>query len=127
MGRRRNLDQAQALMPLLRAIAAEIRERRLAVHRLEAARRELEAAARRTPEGLERALAELDFELASQEHRIAACLRELAALGLRVPTLDPLVIHIPGTSEGRPVTFCWEEAVHAFDGGSGRTSPERAA
>ncbi len=128
MERRRNLEEAQALMPLLRSVALEIRDRRIRIALLRAERREIvQVAARQSPEGFTRVLQDLDLEIETQDRAIESCIRELRGIGLRVPSIQPLIIHIPGTSEGRRVTFCWEEGVHALEDEETPSSPQRAA
>jgi hypothetical protein len=99
--------EANEMLKLVRAIAAEWIERRTLRRKLDRQRRELEAAA--TPEGLRGELADLDARIWDQDEAIAGCRLELEQLGLEVFRVNPLTIHIPGESRSGPVVFCWQE------------------
>ena len=116
MQERKDLSEARSMIPLLRSISCEIRERRIALARAEALRSELlERASKSTNEGFIIALQDLECEIATCRRGIDSALTELNSLGLKVPCIRPLVVHIPGrTSEG-DVVFCWEEGDEAFE------------
>jgi hypothetical protein len=116
MDERKNLAEARALVPLLRSISAEIRERRLALARLEALRHELaDDASSVTNEGFIVALQDLDTTIATHRRGIDAVLKELEDLGLNVPSIRPLVVHIPGRTSRGDVMFSWEEGDEGFE------------
>ena len=99
---RRNLTEARTLIPLLRSIATEIRERRSELKELEDLREALvSGSGRKSNEGFISATQDLDASIAGANRGIEGALKELDALGLEVPSVLPLVIHIPGrTSRG---------------------------
>ncbi len=103
--------EAKSLLPLLRAIAKEVRERRSEVQRIEALRTDLDYASLTTPEGFASTLQDLDNELRIHQRGLDEALRELYGLGLEVPSIEPLTVHIPGTSNGSEVVFYWQESV----------------
>lgn len=105
-----NHAQAKALLPLLRAISREIRERRATLDRVERTRADLVAAAETTPEGFLMSLQDLDLTIREERRGLEAALRELDGLGLEVPSIDPLIIYIPGESNGQEVVYFWEES-----------------
>lgn len=107
MKRAYTLPEANAMLPLLRAIASEIVERRARRRELANVREELEAA--RTPEGLTQNLAALDSEVYEQDEGLRQCRQELEDLGLAILRQSPLTIHISGRSRSGPVVFCWQE------------------
>lgn len=112
MKRTYTLAQANLAMPLIRAIAAELVERRIERRALRRRRELLEKA--RTPEGLRDELAELDARIWEHDEALARCHAEYEELGMTVLRTNPLTIHIPGESRGpRPaqntVVFCWQE------------------
>ena len=76
------LDEANSHLPLVRAIAAEIMERRRLRRRLTRKRERLEAAA--TPEGLTLALSDLDARIFEQDQGLERAQQELGDLGLVV-------------------------------------------
>jgi hypothetical protein len=107
MNRVYTLPEANAMLPLLRAIAAEIVERRARRRDLVQLREQLESA--RTPEGLTQNLAALDAEICEQDEALRTCRQELEDLGLAILRQSPLTIHIVGRSRSGPVVFCWQE------------------
>jgi hypothetical protein len=107
MKRTYNLQEANQALKLVRAIAAELVERRGARRTLARERDQLEAAA--TPEGLRSELAELDARIWEHDEALRNCSTELEELGMTVLRTVPLTVHIPGTSKSGPVVFCWEE------------------
>ena len=110
MDERMNLAEARALVPLLRSISNEIRERRLALSRLETLRHELAVKSSSiTNEGFITAIQDLDAAISSQRRGIETALKELERLGLQVPSIRPLVVHIPGRTARGDVVFSWEE------------------
>ena len=118
MDERLNLSEARTLIPLLRSISAEVRDRRVTLARREALRDDLATnSASITPEGFIIALQDLDASIADQRRGMNAALAELDRLGLVVPSVFPLVVHIPGRTSRGDVVFCWEEgADHVEDG-----------
>jgi hypothetical protein len=107
MKRTYSLQEANDALKLVRAIAAELLERRAARRTLAREREQLEAAS--TPEGLRSELAELDARIWEHDEALRACRTELEELGMTVLRTNPLTVHIPGTSRSGPVVFCWEE------------------
>lgn len=110
-----SFEDASAILPLIRAIAAEFVERRKARRTLHRERAELEDA--RTPEGLSQNLAELDARIYEHDQALRSCREEFEALGMTVLRNHPLTVHIPGQSRSGPVTFCWEEGEDALGHG----------
>lgn len=117
MKRTYNLTEANLALPLIRAIAAELVERRIERRALRRRRELLEKA--RTPEGLRDELAELDARIWEHDEAIARCRSEFEDLGMTVLRTNPLTIHIPGQNRLGPtkpngstadtVVFCWQE------------------
>jgi hypothetical protein len=107
MKRTYTLPEANQALKLVRAIAAELVERRAARRTLNRQREQLEAA--ETPEGLRGELAELDARIWEHDEGLARCKSELEDLGMTVLRTNPLTVHIPGTSRAGDVVFCWQE------------------
>ena len=107
MKRTYTLQQANAALTLVRAIAAELLERRTERRSLARQREQLEAAD--TPEGLRGELAELDARIWEHDEALTRCKHELEDLGMTVLRTNPLTVHIPGTSRSGAVVFCWQE------------------
>jgi hypothetical protein len=105
------LPEANACLPLLRSIAAEVIERRELRRQLDREREQLESAS--TPEGLLLELAELDARICEQDEGLHLTRRELEDLGMTVLRSNPLTVHIPGNSKSGPVVFCWQEGESA--------------
>ena len=104
---RKNLAEAKALIPLLRSIANEVRERRLHLARHEALRQAFLSSP--TNEGFVTALEDLDTEIRNENRGIEYALAELDGLGLNVQSTRPFIVHIPGRTPGGDVVFSWEE------------------
>ncbi len=110
MDDRLNLTEARTLIPLLRSISTEIRDRRTRLRSLQRLHAELTQRAERiTNEGFLIAGQDLDAAIAVERRGIESALREIKHLGLRVPSQRPLVVHIPGRTSNGDVVFCWEE------------------
>lgn len=111
MKRTYTLAEANHAMPLIRAIATELVERRIERRALRRRRDLLEKA--QTPEGLRSELAELDARIWEHDEALARCHAEFEELGMTVLRTNPLTIHIPGESRGtkgnHSVVFCWQE------------------
>lgn len=107
MKRTYTLPEANEALKLVRAIAAELLERRTERRSLARQREQLEAA--ETPEGLRSELAELDARIFEHDEGIARCQNELEDLGMTVLRTNPLTVHIPGVSRSGSVVFCWQE------------------
>jgi hypothetical protein len=107
MNRCYTLLEANQALKLVRAIAAELLERRAARRTLARQREQLEAA--ETPEGLRGELAELDARIWEHDEGLNRCKSELEDLGMTVLRTNPLTVHIPGASKGGAVVFCWQE------------------
>ncbi|MCB9885534.1 MAG: DUF2203 family protein [Planctomycetes bacterium] len=115
MKRTYTLAEANLALPLIRAIAAELVERRIDRRALRRRRELLEKA--QTPEGLRGELAELDARIWEHDDAIRHCRAEFEELGMTVLRTDPLTIHIPGqnrlgprsTTTNGTVVFCWQE------------------
>lgn len=106
MTKRMNLAQAKALIPLLRSIANEVRERSLRVKRHEALRTNF--ATTPSPEGFITAIDDLDTAIRIESRAIEGALSELGRLGLEIQSTAPFVVHIPGRTPGGDVVFSWE-------------------
>ena len=98
-------QQCNEMLPLVRAIAAELSERREIYSILMRRRAELARAA--TPEGLNSAIAELDACLWDQEQGILRACRELASNHLSLHTLSPIIVHFPHIEDD--AVYCWRE------------------
>jgi hypothetical protein len=107
MKRPYTLPEANQILKLVQAIAAEMLERRNTRRTLARQREQLEAA--ETPEGLRSELAELDAQIFTHDEGTARCKAELEGLGMTVLRTNPLTVHIPGTSKAGAVVFCWQE------------------
>jgi hypothetical protein len=103
---RYSLEQANGLLPLLRAIAREVVERRTERRELFRLREDLDNA--RTPEGLGTCLADLDARIFVHKTALRAALQEIEDLSLTVLRLSPMTVHIPGVTRQGPLTFCWQ-------------------
>lgn len=99
------IQECNDLLPLVRAIAAELIERREIYGILVRKQRKLEHSD--TPEGLTSALASLDASVWDQENGILRACREIASHGLALQTLNPVVVHFPGVE--KDVVHCWRE------------------
>lgn len=130
MKRTYTLAEANQALPLIRAIAAELAERRSERRALRRRRELLEGA--NTPEGLREELAELDARIWEHDEALARCRHEFEELGMTVLRTNPLTIHIPGVTgtpgaSGKPVAdrtgptpavvFCWQEGEAAVGHG----------
>ncbi len=118
MNARLNMEEAKALLPLLKSISFEVRERRKNQTRLENLRADLVRATRTSPEGMTLAIQDVDSQLINVRYELRKALSELEELGLEVPSLKPLVVYIPGTAEGKEVIFYWEEGDPALETGA---------
>ncbi|MEO6597901.1 MAG: DUF2203 family protein [Planctomycetota bacterium] len=107
MKRTYSLQEANQALRLVRAIAAEMLERRTSRRALARQREQLEAAV--TPEGLRSELAELDARIWEHDEATGRCKAELEDLSMTVLRTNPLTIHIPGMSRTGTVVFCWQE------------------
>lgn len=107
MKRTYTLQEANQALKLVRAIAAELLERRTERRSLARQREQLEAA--ETPEGLRSELAELDARIWEHDDALVRCKGELEGLSMTVLRTNPLTVHIPGTSRSGAVVFCWQE------------------
>ena len=101
------LDECNAMLPLVRAVAIELVDRRRRNRRLQRERDKLELAA--TPEGLTQALADLDARIADHQDAIRRGCREFEDYGLTVLRMNPLIVHFPGRTRGGEIVFCWRE------------------
>ncbi|MHC5065493.1 MAG: DUF2203 family protein [Planctomycetota bacterium] len=107
MDHRYTLEEANRLLPLVSAIAAEITDRRDEKRQLRRVRSELEHA--KTDEGLKVAISDIDSRIFELEMGMNSSQKELEALGLHILRSFPLTIHIPGHSQPGPLVFCWQE------------------
>mgnify|MGYP003573213230 CR=1 FL=1 len=90
------------LLPVLRSIARELRQRKALIVTLEARRN----AFSESPKIHGSDLANTDAELAIQRRELRRVTKELELLGCRVEDDEPLRIALP--DEGRTYTFSWE-------------------
>ena len=110
-----NLDQAIAILPLVKTIAAEIIDRRTERRQLTRLRDALEV--ENSPEGLSTALADLDMVIREQDEGLSRSIDEIERLGLTVLRINPLTIHIPGRTRNDNVVFCWQEGEESLSHG----------
>jgi hypothetical protein len=99
--------QANILLPLVKAIAREMVERRTRRQDLSRTREQLERAC--SPEGLTGALSNLDADLYCHDEGLRRAQRELEQLGLTVLRTNPVTVHFPGQTSAGDVVFCWQE------------------
>lgn len=93
-------EEAQALLPLLRAITREIEERIHALDRIEARLEELAE---------ESDLAhELTAQAATHRRQLRLAHRELERLGCSIVGTTPLTLRIPGRVDGADHSFVWQ-------------------
>lgn len=104
---RLSLDQSSAILPLIKAVAGEMIERRAERRHLSRMRDQLEKAT--TPEGLTTALYDLDARIFEHDRGLARATEELEQMGLTLLRLKPLTIHFPGRTRTGQVVFCWQE------------------
>ncbi len=113
---RRSIQEAETLMPLLQAIALEVKDRRRSISKLRSIRNDLAIKASKvSPEGFEGSLREIDKKLAIHQRGLDNAIAELKTLGLSLHSIRPIVIHIPGVHQGEKVVFCWEERFHVLE------------
>ena len=105
--KRFTLDQCTGMLPIVKAIAAEMVERRRESQRLIRIRSGLQSAL--TPEGVRMALAEIEAQVVENIRGINHAGQELKDLGLSVLRQTPLTVHFPGRTRGDDVVFCWNE------------------
>lgn len=105
------LDQTTALLPLVKAVAKEIVERRTARRHLVRSRDVLEAAQLTGSQASEQrpSLAALDARIIEHDEGLARSQQELESFGLTILRLNPLTIHFPGHTRTGNVVFCWQE------------------
>lgn len=101
------LAQSNALLPLIRAIAREIVERRQQRRRIRRMLTELRESG--SPEGMDMAIRDLEDRMDELDGAIADACHELVELGVRVLRIQPLTVHIPGTTRTEEIVFCWQE------------------
>ncbi len=112
---RLDLAGAKALLPLIRVIASEIKDRRIELSRLNGLRNDLANRSDRvSPEGFTMAIEDLEQAVRTEQRGLDRALRELERLELEVRSIQPLVIHIPGRTSTGDVVFCWEEGKRQF-------------
>jgi hypothetical protein len=111
MNTRYTLLEANAILPLVRAIGTEIVERQRTRRALLRERDALEGAS--TPEGFTMALSDLDARVFEQEEGFRRSVMELEEIDLSVLRLSPLTIHFSGQTKRGKVVFCWEEGEQA--------------
>ncbi len=107
MTRRFTLFQANAMLPLIHSITAEIRDRVTVRTRLQQRRSAFQDA--ETPEGLGWAISHLNARLIEIDERLQTSTRELAELGVEIIELQPVTVHIPGCTRADDVVFCWQD------------------
>lgn len=95
-------SEPSKLLPVLRSIARELRQRKAQIVTLEA----LRSAFTKSPKIHGSDLANTDAELSIQRRELRRVEKELELLGCRVEEGEPLRIALPG--EGRTYTFSWE-------------------
>lgn len=115
MEERKDITQAKALIPLLRSITREMRERGDALNRFETLRSQLLRSANVTNEGFLAALQDVDACIAAERRGIEAAQKECDRLAVQVLSLRPLVVHIPGRTSRGDVVFSWEEGEELVD------------
>jgi hypothetical protein len=55
------------------------------------------------------ALADFALRIRELDRSIDDCRKEIEKLGLSVQRMDPLTVHIPGSTRSGELVFCWEE------------------
>ncbi|MEZ5963296.1 MAG: DUF2203 family protein [Planctomycetota bacterium] len=110
-----SLNQALDILPLVKAVAAELVERRTERLRALKVKEELERST--SPEGLGQAIADLEMEVRGHDDALARGRQELERLGLTVLRMHPLTIHFPGRATPKSVVFCWMEGENGIDHG----------
>lgn len=110
-----NLAEANGLLPLVKAISAEVAERRGERQGAVRLRDQLESS--HSPEGLTQALADLDSTIRDHDDALERNRRELAQLGLTVLRMNPVTVHFQGRATPGQVVFCWMEGDHDIDHG----------
>lgn len=99
------LTEANQLLPRLIPILVGLRADREAGMRVQHELDALAPAMRGNGSGLR--AAELERELARLAHKIAAGVRQIAALGVEIKDLDHGLIDFPSLRDGRVVYLCW--------------------
>ena len=107
---RHKYDQARAhrLVPLLRSITRELRERNAAIETLEATIDQLKNTAERR--GKRANLGELKSELASNRREARLARQELERLGCSLDLDHPLRVLIPGSDGQLEHGYLWDPA-----------------
>mgnify|MGYP003573947870 CR=1 FL=1 len=95
-------SEPSKLLPVLRSIARELRQRKATIVMLEARR----LAFAKSPKIHGSDLANTDAELSIHRREVRRIEKELETLGCRVEDHEPLRIALP--DEGRTYTFSWE-------------------
>jgi hypothetical protein len=123
-GRLFTVEEANALLPRVREMMAQLGE---AHGRLVRVSQELESLERRRDRGnilqLARELREARERLGAAVEARRAAFAAIAALGVQIKSLDPALIDFPSLRDGRVVLLCWragEPAVmhwHDLDSG----------
>ncbi len=107
MNTRYTLPEANAILPLVRAIGTEVVERQRVRRVLLRQREAMEEAP--TPEGFTMALSDLDARIFEQEEGFRRAVNEMKELGLSILRSSPLTVHFCGETKRGKVVFCWEE------------------
>jgi hypothetical protein len=90
----RSQENAERMLPLLRAIGQEVRERNLAIHALETRIADLTLAPRLHAQEI----AQLESELSTHRRELRGIEREMERLGCSFDQDDPNRIVVPGTA-----------------------------
>ena len=115
------IDEARALLPVLRPILIGLRDDKRQSTELRRRLGELSAQSRQNGAAAE--AEEVERRIALQYQKIARQLDELSSLGVFVKDLDHGLVDFPSLRDGRPVLLCWRLAEpdiawwHPIDGG----------
>ena len=102
------VDEARALLPVLRPILIGLRDDKRQSTELRRRLGELSTLSRQNGGAAE--AEEVERRIALQYQKIARQLEELSALGVFVKDIDHGLVDFPSLRDGRPVLLCWHLA-----------------